>query len=254
MGSRARPRRRCSRRSSRCRRPSRGAVEKTRDLARGLRPVALDEFGLRSALTTLAAGVGGAQRAARAQRAGRRPAGARARARPRDLPDGAGVADERRAPRGGDGGGAVARRGQRQRRAVGRPTTGAAWPRARCTTSAAWAGCASGDVDRRAAGDLARPAGWNRSAPGGAGEHEHAPDDPRDHRRRPPADPDRDPQGARRRAGPEASWGRPPTGSRRRTSRCAKTWTWRSSTSRCRCAPGCRPRGSWPSAAPSCGS
>lgn len=36
---------------------SRGAVEKTRDLARGLRPVALDEFGLRSALTTLAAGV-----------------------------------------------------------------------------------------------------------------------------------------------------------------------------------------------------
>ena len=36
---------------------ARGAVEKTRDLARGLRPVALDEFGLRSALTTLAAGV-----------------------------------------------------------------------------------------------------------------------------------------------------------------------------------------------------
>jgi two-component system sensor histidine kinase UhpB len=35
---------------------SRGAVEKTRDLARGLRPAALDEFGLRSALTTLAEG------------------------------------------------------------------------------------------------------------------------------------------------------------------------------------------------------
>ena len=31
-------------------------VEKTRDIARGLRPQALDEFGLRSALTTLAAG------------------------------------------------------------------------------------------------------------------------------------------------------------------------------------------------------
>ncbi len=53
---------------------SRGAVEKTRDIARGLRPVALDEFGLRSALTTLAAGCRGAQRAARPQRAGRRPA------------------------------------------------------------------------------------------------------------------------------------------------------------------------------------
>ena len=36
---------------------ARGAVEKTRDIARGLRPVTLDEFGLRSALTTLAAGV-----------------------------------------------------------------------------------------------------------------------------------------------------------------------------------------------------
>jgi two-component system sensor histidine kinase UhpB len=35
---------------------SRGAVEKTRDLARGLRPAALDEFGLRSALTALGAG------------------------------------------------------------------------------------------------------------------------------------------------------------------------------------------------------
>ncbi|MDA0181154.1 HAMP domain-containing sensor histidine kinase [Solirubrobacter phytolaccae] len=35
---------------------SRDAVEKTRDIARGLRPAALDEFGLRSALTTLAAG------------------------------------------------------------------------------------------------------------------------------------------------------------------------------------------------------
>lgn len=35
---------------------ARGAVEKTRDIARGLRPQALDEFGLRSALTTLAAG------------------------------------------------------------------------------------------------------------------------------------------------------------------------------------------------------
>ena len=35
---------------------SRAAVEKTRDIARGLRPQALDEFGLRSALTTLAAG------------------------------------------------------------------------------------------------------------------------------------------------------------------------------------------------------
>jgi len=35
---------------------ARGAVEKTRDIARGLRPVALDEFGLRSALTTLATG------------------------------------------------------------------------------------------------------------------------------------------------------------------------------------------------------
>jgi two-component system, NarL family, sensor histidine kinase UhpB len=35
---------------------SRGAVEKTRDIARGLRPAALDEFGLRSALTTLATG------------------------------------------------------------------------------------------------------------------------------------------------------------------------------------------------------
>jgi len=34
----------------------RGAVEKTRDLARGLRPQALDEFGLRSALVTLATG------------------------------------------------------------------------------------------------------------------------------------------------------------------------------------------------------
>ncbi|MDP1850101.1 MAG: histidine kinase [Solirubrobacteraceae bacterium] len=34
----------------------RAAVEKTRDIARGLRPQALDEFGLRSALTTLAAG------------------------------------------------------------------------------------------------------------------------------------------------------------------------------------------------------
>lgn len=34
----------------------RAAVEKTRDLARGLRPQALDEFGLRSALTALAAG------------------------------------------------------------------------------------------------------------------------------------------------------------------------------------------------------
>ena len=32
------------------------AVEKTREIARGLRPQALDEFGLRSALTTLAAG------------------------------------------------------------------------------------------------------------------------------------------------------------------------------------------------------
>jgi two-component system sensor histidine kinase UhpB len=36
----------------------RSAVEKTRDIARGLRPQALDEFGLRSALTTLAAGFG----------------------------------------------------------------------------------------------------------------------------------------------------------------------------------------------------
>ena len=35
---------------------ARGAVEKTRDIARGLRPQALDEFGLRSALSTLAAG------------------------------------------------------------------------------------------------------------------------------------------------------------------------------------------------------
>lgn len=35
---------------------ARGAVEKTRDIARGLRPQALDEFGLRPALTTLAAG------------------------------------------------------------------------------------------------------------------------------------------------------------------------------------------------------
>lgn len=35
---------------------ARGAVEKTRDIARGLRPQALDEFGLRAALTTLAAG------------------------------------------------------------------------------------------------------------------------------------------------------------------------------------------------------
>ena len=35
---------------------ARGAVEKTRDIARGLRPQALDEFGLRSALTTLAGG------------------------------------------------------------------------------------------------------------------------------------------------------------------------------------------------------
>ena len=35
---------------------ARGGVEKMRDIARGLRPVALDEFGLRSALTTLAAG------------------------------------------------------------------------------------------------------------------------------------------------------------------------------------------------------
>ena len=35
---------------------SRGAVERTRDIARGLRPTALDEFGLRSALTTLATG------------------------------------------------------------------------------------------------------------------------------------------------------------------------------------------------------
>ena len=42
----------------------RGAVEKTRDLARGLRPQALDEFGLRSALVTLATGVRGPQRAA----------------------------------------------------------------------------------------------------------------------------------------------------------------------------------------------
>lgn len=35
---------------------ARGAVEKTRDIARGLRPQALEEFGLRSALTTLATG------------------------------------------------------------------------------------------------------------------------------------------------------------------------------------------------------
>lgn len=35
---------------------TRGAVEKTRDIARGLRPQALDEFGLKAALTTLAAG------------------------------------------------------------------------------------------------------------------------------------------------------------------------------------------------------
>lgn len=35
---------------------ARAAVEQTRDIARGLRPQALDEFGLRSALTTLATG------------------------------------------------------------------------------------------------------------------------------------------------------------------------------------------------------
>jgi two-component system sensor histidine kinase UhpB len=34
----------------------RAAVEQTRDIARGLRPQALDEFGLRAALTTLATG------------------------------------------------------------------------------------------------------------------------------------------------------------------------------------------------------
>jgi two-component system sensor histidine kinase UhpB len=36
---------------------SRAAVERTRDIARGLRPQALDEFGLRAALTALAAGL-----------------------------------------------------------------------------------------------------------------------------------------------------------------------------------------------------
>ena len=87
------------RRSSRRRRPRAAACEDMREIARGLRPPALDEFGLRSALVSLAAQVSDHSGVrVRPQLAERLP-GPRARAGPRDLPRGAGEPHQRRPPR-----------------------------------------------------------------------------------------------------------------------------------------------------------
>ena len=121
---------------------ARAAVEKTRDIARGLRPQALDEFGLRARLIDARGRLRRTHRPARAPRPRRDLPPLGARTRPRDLPHRPGEPDERRPPR----------RGRRRRSrcstttmtscSASRTTASASTPPP-CTTSAASAGCAS---------------------------------------------------------------------------------------------------------------
>ena len=100
---------------------ARGGVEEVREIARGLRPQALDEFGLRSALATLAAGFEERTRVRVRVRVAPRPARAGRRAGPRRLPRRPGGPDERRAPCRRRRGRAVAHaRGRRRAAARGR--------------------------------------------------------------------------------------------------------------------------------------
>ena len=79
---------------------ARSGVEDMREIARGLRPQALDEFGLRSALVSLSSQVSDRSGVRVHPRLERQASAATARARPRDLPRGTGELDQCHPPCG----------------------------------------------------------------------------------------------------------------------------------------------------------